>query len=134
MYPDDILEPKLVESGVEYFFKERLKRCHVKRTAYSNTVTNLVIGSIFIGGVLLFLYLNKKVTHKKITRKEEEIFLALMREKIKNIQSEDSDLIGDHKHNHTLTNLPPFENIDFMNKIHDSYSKTSLPIQMQHSS
>lgn len=133
MYSDNNLEPKLVETGVEYFFKEKLKRCHTKRTAYSNTVTNLVIGGIFILGILTFLYLNKKVAPKRITRKEQEIFLALMREKIKNITTEDSDLIGDHKHNHTLTNLPPFENIDFMNKIHDSYAKTSLPTQLQHS-
>jgi hypothetical protein len=123
---DDNLEPKLVESGVEYFFKEKLKNCHVKRTSYSNTVINLTIGAIFIVGMFIFFYINKKVARKRVTNEERAQFYALMREKIKHIQTEDSDLIGDHKHNHTLTNLPPFENIDFINTIQDSYMKTQL--------
>jgi hypothetical protein len=123
---EDTVEPKLVESGVEYFFKEKLKHCHIKRTSYSNTVINLTIGAIFLVGMFLFFYINKKVSRKKITNEERAQFYALMRAKIKNIHSEDSDLIGDHKHNHTLTNLPPFENIDFINTIQDSYMKTKL--------
>ena len=31
-------EPSLIEPGVHYFFRERLKNCHVKRTTYNDTL------------------------------------------------------------------------------------------------
>ena len=108
-------EPSLIEPGVHYFFRERLKNCHVKRTTYNDTLINIAIGLCFIVVMVGFLYGSKYLKKSRAQKESEQReLIQYMQEKVRKIQEQGSDLIGDGTQNETITNLPEFENVDFM--------------------
>jgi uncharacterized transporter YbjL len=95
----------LVEPGVQFFFKQTLKKCHEFKEKYYNIYYNIfVISSIIIvvGLFLTYKYKGKltKEQQEANERKKQEYILS----KIKNYQSTTK------KNSNIITNLPAFNN------------------------
>ena len=95
----------LVEPGVQFFFRQSLKKCHEFKEKYYNIYYNIFVTiSIF---VVVGLFLRYKYKGK-LTKEEEEIKDRKKQEyilsKIKNYQSTQK------VNRNTITNLPAFNN------------------------
>ena len=62
--------PKFVEPGVNYFYKEILKSCHTTKINFYNKITNLaIVASILLVAVAILYY--KKSTKRDKTKNKE---------------------------------------------------------------
>jgi hypothetical protein len=97
--------PSLTEPGVKYFLRETLKKCHVKKEAWFNTIWNcgfFLLFIIILGSILAYRKREKLTPEDKKKKKEKDH--AYMMTKIKTIQKENKK-----EQLNIITNLPKFE-------------------------
>lgn len=95
----------LVEPGVQFFFRQTLKKCHEFKEKYYNIYYNIfvIISIIVVVGLFLTYKYKGKLTKEQQEaneRKKQEYILS----KIKNYQSTQK------KNSNMITNLPVFNN------------------------
>lgn len=98
--------PMLTEPGVKYFLNETLKQCHLYREKHQNLMINigLLLGFLFVLGILLLYKYKGKLTPEEIERNEMEKKTYIL-SKIRNFQ--DAKLRAQQE---LITGLPHWEN------------------------
>jgi hypothetical protein len=98
--------PMLTEPGVKYFLNETLKQCHLYREKHQNLMINigLLLGFLFVLGILLLYKYKGKLTPEEIEEKDREKKMYIL-SKIRNFQ--DAKLRAQQE---LITGLPHWEN------------------------
>ena len=100
-------QPKLIEPGAKYFFKETIKQHHKVNFEHYNILINIFLFLFFSLLVYSFLAFKKKEKLKKLPRKQnimeqQQIILEILKKA-------SSKKIEEPLPQSTITNLPKFE-------------------------
>lgn len=111
------LNPKLIEPGTYYFFKETLKNC--KKTKYNvyNNLFNIIITIIFVLGISLFLYIQYKNRNDEKLREKKEFEKQNQYSKIVKIIQEHNYEKAKEKQQ-IITNLPTNTSDEYLGPQH----------------
>jgi hypothetical protein len=80
-------KPILIEPGAKYFLNETLKKCHIFKENYKNSLLNIIlfISFLLILGIILLVKYKGKLSSEEIKEKELEKKKYIL-SKIKNYQ------------------------------------------------
>ncbi len=103
---DPLQKPMLTEPGVKYFINQTLKQCHAFKERHYNLIANicLLVGFIFVLGIILLWKYKGKLTPEEIEEKER-LKKQYILSRIRNYQ--DAKIRSQQQ---LITGLPQWEN------------------------
>ena len=115
---ENINNPKLIEPGVKYFFKNILKECHNIKYRHYNLVYNITMLCLFVGILGIILYVKYKGNkspeerYNKNLKDKQYIMSKLVYYNRVNLDNQN------RIKNNMITNLPDYTNHPEANILH----------------